>query len=96
MGTRKSIELVGVGMMIANNPLHGSGQAGFPHPALALGDDAHAAQGIGVTDGRRWQPAGDEAPPTIPEDGPNSSRRVFSGCSSRWNFLIRSVSSARN
>src|SRR5258708_3342292 len=48
--------------MIAHNPLHGSGQAGFPHPALALGDDAHAAQGIGMTDGRRRQPASDEAP----------------------------------
>jgi len=34
--------------MIAHNPLHGSGQAGFPHPALALGDNAHAAQGIGM------------------------------------------------
>jgi len=34
--------------MFAHNPLHGSGQAGFPHPALALGDDAHAAQGIGI------------------------------------------------
>ena len=54
--------------MIAHNPLHGSGQAGFPHPALALGDDAHAAQGIGMTDGRQWQPAGDEAPHTIPRD----------------------------
>jgi hypothetical protein len=29
--------------MIAHNPLHGSGQADFPHPALALGNDAHAA-----------------------------------------------------
>jgi len=29
-------------------------------------------------------------------NGPNSSSRVFSGCSSRWNFFIRSVSSARN
>ena len=36
--------------MIARNPLHGSGQAGLPHPALALGEDAHAAQGIGMTD----------------------------------------------
>jgi hypothetical protein len=36
--------------MFAHNPLHGSGQAGFPHPALALGEDAHAAQGIGMTD----------------------------------------------
>jgi hypothetical protein len=25
--------IVGVGIMITHNPLHGSGQAGFPHPA---------------------------------------------------------------
>ena len=54
--------------MFAHNPLHGSGQAGFPHPALALGNDAHAAQGIGMTDERHRQPAVDEAPHTIPED----------------------------
>src|SRR5271165_6385118 len=53
--------------MFAHNPLHGSGQAGFPHPALALGDDAHAAQGIGMTDDRQGQPASDEAPHAIPE-----------------------------
>ena len=29
-------------------------------------------------------------------NGPNSSRRVFSGCSSRSNFRIRCVSSAQN
>ena len=54
--------------MIAHDPLHGSGRAALPHPALALGDDAHAAQRIGMTDSRRRQPAGDEAPHTIPED----------------------------
>jgi hypothetical protein len=54
--------------MIAHNPLHGSGQAGFPHPALALGEDAYAAQGIGMTDGRQRQPASDEAPHAIPKD----------------------------
>ena len=54
--------------MIAHNPLHGSGQAGFPHPALALGNDAQATQGIGMTDRRQWQPAGDEAPHAIPKD----------------------------
>src|SRR5882762_978674 len=59
---------VGVGIMIAHNPLHGSGQAALPHPALALGDDAHAAQGIGMTDGRRRQPASDEAPHAVPQD----------------------------
>ena len=26
--------------MVAHDPLHGSGRAGFPHPALASGDDA--------------------------------------------------------
>jgi hypothetical protein len=55
--------------MIAHNPLHGSGQAELPHPALALGNDAHAAQRIGMTDSRRWQPAMDEAPHAIPKDG---------------------------
>src|SRR6266436_6599938 len=54
--------------MFAHNPLHGSEQAGFPHPALALGDDAHATQGIGMTDRRQWQPADDKAPHAIPED----------------------------
>jgi len=53
--------------MIAHNPLHGSGQAEFPHPALALGEDAQAIQGIGMTDGRHWQPASDEAPHAVPE-----------------------------
>src|SRR5260370_37570103 len=58
---------VGVGIMIAHNPLHGSGQAALPHPALTLGNDAHAAQGIGMTDDRHRQPAVDEAPHAIPE-----------------------------
>src|ERR1700730_10640737 len=54
--------------MIAHNPLHGSGQAGFPHPALALGADTYASQGIGMTDRRHRQPASDEAPHVIPKD----------------------------
>src|SRR5882724_8540727 len=53
--------------MFAHNPLHGSGQAGFPHPALALGEDAHAAERIGMTDDRQRQPASDEAPHAVPE-----------------------------
>jgi hypothetical protein len=53
--------------MIAHNPLHGSGQAGFPHLALVLGDDPHATQGIGMTDRRQGQPASDEAPQAIPK-----------------------------
>src|SRR5438094_9660665 len=59
---------VGVGIMIAHNPLHGSGLAGFPHPALALGDNAHASQRIGMTNRRQRQPASDETPHAIPED----------------------------
>jgi hypothetical protein len=54
--------------MMARNTLHGSGHAGFPHPALALGDDAHAAQGIGMTDSRPRQPASDETPHAIPKN----------------------------
>ena len=53
--------------MTAHNPFHGSGQAGFRHPALASDDDPHAAQGIGMTDGRRSQPASDKAPHAVPE-----------------------------
>src|SRR6267378_3980134 len=53
--------------MITHNPLHGSGRAALPHPALALGDDAHATQGIGMTDRRQRQPASDEAPHALPE-----------------------------
>ena len=74
--------------MIAHNPLHGSGQAGFPHPALALGEDAYASQGIGMTDGRQRQPASDEAPHAIPKDtGHFWLRRESARCQSRptWN-----------
>src|ERR1700680_2166104 len=59
---------VGVGITIAHDPLHGSGRAVFPHPALALGNNAHAPQRIGMTDRRHRQPASDEAPHAIPED----------------------------
>jgi hypothetical protein len=34
--------------MVAHNPLDRSGRAVLPHPALASGDDAEAAQGIGM------------------------------------------------
>jgi hypothetical protein len=34
--------VVGVGTAVTRGPLHGSGRAGLPHPALALGDDAEA------------------------------------------------------
>src|SRR6266478_3931766 len=62
------IQKVGVGITITHDPLHGSGRAGFPHPALALGDNAHAAQRIGMTDRRQRQPASDEAPHSVPEN----------------------------
>src|SRR5215469_9001411 len=59
---------VGVGITIAHDPLHGSGRAELPHPALALGNDAHAAERIRMADGRQWQPAVDETPHAVPED----------------------------
>ena len=64
----EEIRAVGVGIMIEHNPLHGSGRADFPHPALALGNNAHAAQGIGMTDRRHRQPASEETPHAIPKD----------------------------
>ena len=54
--------------MIAHNPLHGSGQAGFPHPALASGEDGCASRGIGMTDRRHRQPASNKAPHAIPQN----------------------------
>ena len=36
---------VAVGTALADGPPHGSGRAGLPHPALALGFDAHADRG---------------------------------------------------
>ena len=59
--------LVGVGMTIADHPLHRSGRAVLPHPALALGDDAQAPQRVGMTDASRGQPAGDKPPHPVPE-----------------------------
>src|SRR5215469_550676 len=53
---------------MTHDPLHGSGRAAPAHPALALGDDAHAAQRVGMTDSRQRQPAVNEAPHAVPED----------------------------
>jgi hypothetical protein len=40
--------------MVTHNPLHGSGRAALPHPALAWGDDAQAHERLRVADaGRR-------------------------------------------
>ena len=52
--------------MIAHNPLHGSGRAGFPHPALTLGNDALAAQGIRMMDTYWREPVADQAPHPVP------------------------------
>ena len=46
-------------MTIADHPLHGSGRAALPHPALALGRDGEAHVRIGMTDTRRREPAVD-------------------------------------
>jgi len=53
-------------MTIADHPLHRSGRADFPHPALASGDDAKSPQGIGMTHAGRRQPAVDEPPHPVP------------------------------
>ena len=60
--------IVGVGMPITEHPLHRSGRAAFPHPALASGDDAKAAQRVRMTDAGRRQPASDKSPHAVPED----------------------------
>jgi hypothetical protein len=44
--------------MIAHDPLHRSGRAALPHPALALGRDGEAHARIGMTDTGRRKPAG--------------------------------------
>jgi len=53
--------------MVTHNPLHGSGQADFPHPALTSGNNAHAAQGIRMTSAGGRQPAVDQTPHPIPK-----------------------------
>src|SRR5882762_5605688 len=55
-----------------NRPISGAGFSPASHRVLlaaplALGDDAHATQGIGMTDRRQWQPTVNEAPHTIPK-----------------------------
>src|SRR3989442_8464379 len=64
------LTIVGVGMTIARNPLHGSGRAVLPHPALASGNDAKSPEGIGVINARRRQPPLDEPAHPLPGDMP--------------------------
>ena len=40
----------------------------FPHPALTLGDNAHAAQRIRMLDADRIQPVSNESMHSIPGD----------------------------
>src|SRR6059036_4327822 len=65
---RSGLLPVGVGIVIAHNPLHRSGRADFPHPALASGDDAKSPQGVGVAHAGEGQPAVDESPHPVPEN----------------------------
>ena len=48
-------------MLIAGHPLHGSGRAELPHPALVSGHNRKSStqsiHGIGMTDSRVWYPA---------------------------------------
>jgi hypothetical protein len=46
-------------MTITDHPLHRSGRAALPHPALALGGDGEAHMRIGMTDTWCRKPAGD-------------------------------------
>ena len=59
---------VGVGITVAHDPLRGSGRADFPHPALTLGNNAHAAQRIRMIDANRMQPASNEPMHSFPGD----------------------------
>ena len=52
--------------MVVHNPLHGSGRAGFPHPALALGDDAQSAQRISIVGANEGEPAINQLPHPVP------------------------------
>ena len=52
--------------MVAHDPLHGSGRAAFPHPALASGNDPKSPQGIRMTDAGRRQPTANEPLHPVP------------------------------
>ena len=53
--------VVGVGIMIAHNPLHRSGRAELPHPAPTLGKNAQAHERIRLTYLSRREPSLDVA-----------------------------------
>ena len=74
--------------MIAHDPLHGSGRAELPHPALASGDDAvvahylpphvpapaHCARRSGAASGTRFADAGSPWPVPFPPPPPPPPR----------------------
>jgi hypothetical protein len=49
-------------MPIAEYPLHGSGGAALPHPALALGEKREALARVWMTDVRDREPTRNQAP----------------------------------
>ena len=57
-------------MIITEHPLHGSGRAGLPHPALASGKDAHASKRIRMANASGRQVALDQPFHSFPKDSP--------------------------
>jgi hypothetical protein len=60
--------VVGVGTAITRCPLHGSGRAAFPHPALASGGDAQTVPGIWMADADGRKPAAYESGHPLPSE----------------------------
>ena len=67
-GAAHRVYLVAVGIRISPYPPHRSGQADFPHPALASGGDAQTARGIRMADTGRRKPTTDEPFHSLPLD----------------------------
>jgi hypothetical protein len=63
----------------------------FPHPALARGNNAHAAQGRGMTDRRQRQPASEETPRAIREHAAGIVRGLL-----RYSRSVRLPGSVRH
>ena len=55
-------------MTVAHHPLHRSGRAALPHPALALGEDAKAHQRVRMTHCRGRKPPSDEPGHAVPRE----------------------------
>jgi hypothetical protein len=61
-------EGVAVGIRITPYPPRGSVRADFPHTALASGNDAHTAPGVGMVNAGRRQPAVNQPLHSLPGD----------------------------